>query len=179
MRLSASFVFILGFILGFLLWLWLFKPDTILETRIETEIKVDTCYIELRDTVYLTRERIKQEIVRDTVLVNYQPKIRAYRALFPLTYGDVSIQGEVLGEVMTMNANADFKIPKITKAITTKEVKTIIENKKALYLGGRINQRFAPDLTVIYVSDQFLFEYHYDIITNSHGMGISKKVFGW
>lgn len=98
---------------------FLFKPrgGEVEPVIIET-VETDTCLIKSTEIVYLDKPDIEIEYIRDTVIIDYEPKIRGYRALIPFLHGNVSLRGEVLGEVLKMKAEGDFDYPVITNTIT-------------------------------------------------------------
>lgn len=118
---------IIGIVIGVILYHIFFRPEIKIIT--ETVTKTDTVYIVHRDTVRLTRTQIKHEYLRDTVLINFEPKINRFKATFPIANGNAYVSGEVLGEVLKMDLNTDLKLPIVTNTITN--TRTIMEKKKA------------------------------------------------
>jgi hypothetical protein len=129
------------------------------------------------DTVYVPKMSIKSQILRDTVLVNYQPKISLFKASIPSEYGSTHLSGEVLGEVLKMTATNDFKIPVVTNTITNTETKTIVQKAKGIYLGAGVNSLLDPLAKVSYLDNKYLFTYQYQPVTKIHTLGVSKKLF--
>ena len=88
----ALLAFIAGVILAFLVF-----PKRELETVYKTTVErlTDTLYITSTDTVYIPKTKIKTEVLRDTVLIDFKPKISAFTASFPFEHGSTSVSGEV------------------------------------------------------------------------------------
>lgn len=170
----AIIAFIAGVILAFLLF-----PKRELETVYKTKIErlTDTLYITLSDTVYILKNKIKTQVVRDTVLIDFKPKISLFETTFPFEYGSTKVSGEVLGEVLKMTAINDYKLPVVTNTITETKTETIIKKSKGFYLGATINSLLDPGAKASYVDDKYLFEYQYQPVTKTHSLGVSKKLF--
>jgi hypothetical protein len=120
---------------------------------------------------------IKSQVLRDTVLVNYQPKISLFKASIPSEYGSTHVSGEVLGEVLKMTATNDFKIPVVTNTITNTETKTIVQKAKGIYLGAGVNSLLDPLAKVSYLDNKYLFSYQYQPLEKLHTLSVSKKIF--
>jgi len=170
----AVLAFIAGIILAFIVF-----PKRELETVYKTTIErlTDTLYITSSDTVYIPKTKIKNEVLRDTVLIDYKPKISLFETTFPFDYGSTKVSGEVLGEVLKMTATNDYNIPVVTNTITNTETKTIIKKSKGLYLGASINSLLDPGAKASYVDDKYIFQYQYQPVTKIHTLGVSKKLF--
>ena len=166
--------FIAGVILAFIVF-----PRHEVETvyKFETKVESDTIYTHVVDTIYIPKTKIKTEVLRDTILKEYEPKISLFKASFPSDYGSTYVSGEVLGEVLKMTATNDFKIPVVTNTITNTETKTIIQKPKGIYLGAGVNSLIQPMAKVSYLDNKYLFEYQYQPVTKVHSLGISKKLF--
>jgi hypothetical protein len=134
----ATISFLIGLILAFVIFP---KPETELETvyKFTTKVETDTIYSRHVDTVYIPKTLIKNEVLRDTVLIDYKPKISLFETTFPFEYGSTSVSGEVLGEVLKMTAINDYKLPVVTNTIIETKTETIIKKSKGLYLGASIN----------------------------------------
>lgn len=145
---------IAGLILGYLIFSWLDKDSVIIETV--TEIKKDTVYQTVSDTIYITKSEIKHEVIRDTILIDpIQPQIKAFTASKPFLYGNVLVNGEVLGEVLKMDILTDFELPTITNTIHTKE--TIIKKPSGLFLTAGLGNNFStPSIGATLVKDRYL-----------------------
>ena len=168
----------LAFLAGILV-AYIFFPKTESETvyKFETVTKTDTLIVEVKDTVYVPKTKIKTEVLRDTLLINFKPQISQFNASFPFEYGSTNVSGEVLGEVLKMTATSDFKIPVVTNTITNTETKTIVQKPKGIYLGASVNSLLEPSAKVSYLDNKYIFEYQYQPFTRSHQIGISKKLF--
>ena len=170
----AILAFFAGVIITFILYP---KPEIEEVYRFSTKTETDTVYKEIKDTVYISKNKIKTEVLRDTILVDYKPTISSFSATTPFEYGNTYVNGEVLGEVLKMNVTNDFKIPVVTNTITNTETKTIIKKSKGLYLGANINSLLNPGATASYVDNKYIFQYQYQPVTKIHSLGISKKLF--
>lgn len=111
----------IAFLIGFAIVFFWKSPE--LEPVIIETVVTDTCWVNSTEIVYLDKKEIEIEYLRDTVLIDYDLKIRGYRALLPFLHGNVSLRGEVLGEVLKMEAEGDFNFPVITNTIT-REIRT-------------------------------------------------------
>ena len=169
--------YILSFVAGAFLMYFLFFPKITTEYSEKITTTTDTVFVEVKDTVFITKNKIEQHIVRDTVLVAYTPHIRAFKTLYPSLYGNVSVNGEVLGEVLSMGITTDFKIPTITNNIVTTKTTVKTKTPNNLYVGASINTLLQPSLKADYLNDQFIFSYQYGILNNTHQIGVSKKLF--
>lgn len=169
---------ILAFIAGVLLAFIVF-PKRELETVYKTTIErlTDTLYITSTDTVYIPKTKIKTQVLRDTVLIDFKPKISHFNASFPFEHGSTSVSGEVLGEVLKMTAINDFKLPVVTNTITETKTETIIKKSKGFYLGGVVNSDLQLGAKVSYLDNKYLFQYQYQPVTKIHTLGVSKKLF--
>jgi hypothetical protein len=168
----------LAFFAGILV-AYIFFPKTESETvyKFETVTKTDTLIVEVKDTVYVPKTKIKTEVLRDTVLINYKPQISQFNASFPFEYGSTNVSGEVLGEVLKMTATSDFKIPVVTNTITNTETKTIVQKPKGIYLGASVNSLLQPGAKVSYLDNKYLFSYQFQPLEKLHTLSVSKKLF--
>jgi hypothetical protein len=170
----AILAFIAGVIVAFVVYP---RPEVETVYKFETKVESDTIYTRVVDTVYVPKNKIKTEVLRDTVLVDFKPQISLFKTSIPSEYGSTHVSGEVLGEVLKMTATNDFKIPVVTNTITNTETKTIIQKPKGIYLGAGINSLLQPGAKVAYLDNKYLFEYQYQPVTKVHSLGISKKLF--
>jgi hypothetical protein len=169
---------ILSFIAGVILAFVLFpRPEIETVYKFTTKVESDTIYTQVRDTVYVPKMWIKSQVLRDTILINYQPQISLFKTSIPSEYGSTHVSGEVLGEVLKMTATNDFKIPVVTNTITNTETRTIIQKPKGIYLGAGVNSLLKPSASVAYLDNKYLFQYQYQPVTNIHTLGVSKKLF--
>ena len=166
--------FFAGVILAFIFYP---KPEAEEVYRFSTKTETDTVYKEIKDTVYIPKTKIKTEVLRDTILVDYKPTINSFSTATPFEYGNTYVNGEVLGEVLKMSVTNDFKIPVVTNTITNTETKTIIKKSKGVYLGANISSLLQPGANVSYVDDKYIFQYQYQPMTKIHTLGVSKKLF--
>jgi hypothetical protein len=170
----AILAFLGGVILTFLLY-----PRHEQETvyKFETVTKTDTLFVDKLSTVYIPKTKIKTEVLRDTILIDFKPQISLFKTTIPFEYGNTYLSGEVLGEVLKMTATNDYKMPVVTNTITNTETKTIIEKPKGLYLGAGVNSLLQPNAKVAYLDNKYLFEYQYQPLQKVHQIGVSKKLF--
>ena len=166
--------FFAGVILAFIFYP---KPEAEEVYRFSTKTETDTVYKEIKDTVYIPKTKMKTEVLRDTILIDYKPTINSFSTTTPFEYGNTYVNGEVLGEVLKMSVTNDFKIPVVTNTITNTETKTIIKKSKGIYLGANISSLLQPGATASYVDDKYIFQYQYQPMTKIHTLGVSKKVF--
>ena len=145
--------------------------------KFETVTKTDTLYVDKFETVYLPKTKIKTEVVRDTILIDFKPQISLFKTTIPFEYGNTYLSGEVLGEVLKMTATNDFKIPVVTNTITNTETKTIVQKPKGIYLGGGVNSLLQPSASVSYLDNKYLFQYQFQPLQKVHQIGIAKKLF--
>lgn len=170
----ALLSFLAGIIVAFIFYP---KPESETFYKFETVTKTDTLYITSTDTVYIPKTKIKNEVLRDTVLIDYKPKISLFETTFPFDYGSTKVSGEVLGEVLKMTATNDYNIPVVTNTITETKTETIIKKPKGIYLGGIVNSNLQLGAKVGYLDNKYLFEYQYQPVTKIHSLGVSKKLF--
>jgi hypothetical protein len=170
----AILAFLGGVILAFVVYP---RPEVETVYKFETVTKTDTLFVDKVETVYIPRTSIKTEVLRDTILIDFKPKISQFTASFPFEHGSTSVSGEVLGEVLKMSATNDFKIPVVTNTITNTETKTIIQKPKGIYLGAGVNSLLQPSASVAYLDNKYLFSYQYQPLQKVHQIGVSKKLF--
>jgi hypothetical protein len=170
----AILAFIAGVILAFL---FMPKPETEEVYRFTTVTETDTLFVDKVETVEIPKTRIKTEVIRDTILVDFKPQISLFETTFPFEYGSTKVSGEVLGEVLKMTATSDYQIPVVTNTITNTETRTIIQKPKGIYLGAGVNSLLKPSASVAYLDNKYLFQYQYQPMTKIHTLGVSKKLF--
>lgn len=169
---------ILSFLAGLILAFVVFpRPEQETVYKFETKVETDTIYTHVVDTIYVPKTKIKTEVLRDTILIDFKPKISLFKTSIPSEYGSTHVSGEVLGEVLKMTATNDFKIPVVTNTITNTETKTIMKKAKGIYLGASVNSLLDPGAKVSYLDNKYLFTYQYQPVTKVHSLGISKKLF--
>ncbi len=170
----AIISFLVGIILAFVVFP---RPEMETVYKFETKVKTDTLFVNSRDTVYVPKNKIKTQIVRDTILIDFKPKISLFETTFPFDYGSTKVSGEVLGEVLKMTATSDYSLPVVTNTITETKTETIIKKSKGLYLGAGINSLLELSANASYVDNKYLFSYQFQPVTKTHSLGISKKLF--
>jgi len=173
-KLIAIISFLIGVLITFLIYP---KPEQETVYKFETVTKTDTLIIEVKDTVYIPKTKIKQTVLRDTILIDFKPNIKAFSTTTPFEYGNTYVSGEVLGEVLKMSVTNDFKIPVVTNTITNTETKTIIKKPKGIYLGVGVNSLLQPSASASYLDNKYLFQYHYQPLQKMHQFGVAKKLF--
>ena len=170
----ATISFLAGVILAFVLFP---RPESETVYKYETKVETDTLFVNSTNTVYIPKKEIKTQVIRDTVIIDYKPKISLFETSFPFEYGSTKVSGEVLGEVLKMTATNDYSIPVVTNTITNTETKTIIKKPKGIYLGAGVNSLIDPSVKVAYLDNKYLFQYQYQPVTKIHSLGVSKKLF--
>jgi len=170
----ATISFLIGLILAFIIFP---RPESETVYKFETVTKTDTLIVEVKDTVYVPKTKIKTQVLRDTVLIDFKPKISAFTASFPFEYGSTNVSGEVLGEVLKMTATSDFKIPVVTNTITNTETKTIVQKPKGIYLGAGVNSLIQPNASISYLDNKYIFSYQFQPLQKIHQIGVAKKLF--
>jgi hypothetical protein len=166
--------FLIGVILTFVVY-----PRHEQETvyKFETVTKTDTLFVDKLDTVYIPKTKIKTQVLRDTILIDFKPQISLFKTTIPFEYGNTYLSGEVLGEVLKMTATNDYKIPVVTNTITETKTETIVVKPKGIYLGAGVNSLLKPSASVSYLDNKYLFEYQYQPLQKVHQIGVSKKLF--
>jgi hypothetical protein len=170
----AIISFLAGVFLAFVIYP---KPEAETFYKFTTKTETDTLYVSSTDTIYVPKTKIKIEFIRDTILINYKPKIRAFATSFPSTYGSTKVSGEVLGEVLKMTAINDYKIPVVNTTTTNTETETIVQKPKGIYLGAGVNSLLQPGAKVSYLDNKYLFSYQYQPLQNVHQISVAKKLF--
>ncbi len=170
----ATLSFMIGVVLAFVVFP---RPETEEVYRFTTRVKTDTIYSRSVDTVYVPKTKIKTQVLRDTVLIDFKPQISLFESTFPFEHGSTKVSGEVLGEVLKMTATSDYNIPVVTNTITNTETKTIVQKPKGIYLGASVNSLLQPGAKVAYLDNKYLFEYQYQPLQKVHQIGVSKKLF--
>ena len=170
----AILAFLAGIIIAFIFYP---KPESETFYKFETVTKTDTLIVEVKDTVYVSKTKIKTEVLRDTILIDYKPQISQFKASFPFEYGSTNVSGEVLGEVLKMTAINDFKIPVVTNTITETKTETIVQKPKGIYLGATVNSLLQPGAKLSYLDNKYLFSYQYQPLEKLHTLSVSKKLF--
>jgi hypothetical protein len=170
----AIISFLIGVILTFVIYP---KPELETVYKTKTERLTDTLYITSTDTVYIPKTKIKTQVLRDTVLINFKPKISRFETSFPFEHGSTKVSGEVLGEVLKMTAINDYKLPVVTNTITETKTETIVVKPKGLYLGAGVNSLLKPSASVTYLDNKYLLQYQFEPLQRVHQIGVSKKLF--
>jgi hypothetical protein len=166
--------FLIGVVLTFVVY-----PRHEQETvyKFETVTKTDTLFVDKVSTVYIPKTKIKTEVLRDTILIDFKPQISQFKTTLPFEYGNTYLSGEVLGEVLKMTATNDYNIPVVTNTITETKTETIVVKPKGIYLGAGVNSLLKPSASVSYLDNKYLFQYHYQPMEKIHQIGVSKKLF--
>lgn len=170
----ALVAFLAGVVLTFIVYP---KPEEETVYKFTTKTEIDTAFVEVVDTVYIPKKEIKTKVIRDTVLVDYKPSIKKFETSKSFEYGETSVSGEVLGDILNVDIKNKFSIPVVTNTITNTETKTIIKKSKGIYLGANINSLLQPGASASYVDDKYIFQYQYQPLQKVHQIGVSKKLF--
>jgi len=170
----ATLSFLAGLILAFIIYP---KPEQETIYKFETVTKTDTLILEVKDTVYIPKNKIKTQVLRDTILINNKPNIKAFSTTTPFEHGNTYISGEVLGEVLKMSVTNDFKIPTVTNTVTNTKTETIVQKPKGFYLGVGVNSLLQPSASASYLDNKYLFQYQYQPLQRIHQIGVAKKLF--
>lgn len=164
---------IIGFVIGLFVYSTFFVGEVV--TKTITKHVTDTTYVDVKDTVFINKSEIIHRVLRDTVYLSNKIPISRFTALKPILYGDVSVSGEVAGEVLSIDVTGNFKIPTVTNTITTNTTKKIAP--KGLYLGADLNNLLVPSPSAYYLDDKWLFKYSYTPTTRDHSVGVAFRVF--
>jgi hypothetical protein len=168
----------LSFLAGILVaYIFFPKPESETVYKFETITKTDTLFVDKLETVYVPKTKIKTEVLRDTILIDFKPQISHFKTTLPFEYGNTYLSGEVLGEVLKMTATNDYKIPLVTNTITETKTETIVVKPKGIYLGAGVNSLLKPSASVAYLDNKYLFQYQYQPLEKVHQIGVSKKLF--
>ena len=170
----ATIAFLIGVVLTFVIFP---RPEQETVYKFESVTKTDTLFVDKLETVYVPKTKIKTEVVRDTILIDFKPQISLFETTFPFEHGSTKVSGEVLGEVLKMTATNDYKLPVVTNTITNTETKTIIQKPKGIYLGGGVNSLLQPSASVSYLDNKYLFSYQFQPLQKVHQIGVAKKLF--
>jgi len=170
----AIVAFLIGVVLTFVVYP---KPEFETVYKFETVTKTDTLFVDKVETVYIPKTKIKTEVLRDTILIDFKPQISLFKTTIPFEYGNTYISGEVIGEVLKMTATNDYNIPVVTNTITETKTETIVVKPKGLYLGAGVNSLLKPSASVSYLDNKYLFQYQYQPMEKVHQIGVSKKLF--
>jgi len=170
----ATISFLIGLLLAFVIFP---RPESETVYKYETVTKTDTLIVDKVETVYVPKTKIKTQVLRDTVLIDFKPQISQFNASFPFEYGSTNVSGEVIGEVLKMTATSDFKIPVVTNTITNSETKTIVQKPKGIYLGAGVNSLIQPSASVSYLDNKYIFQYQFQPLQKIHQIGVAKKLF--
>jgi hypothetical protein len=170
----ATIAFLIGVVLTFVIFP---RPEQETVYKFESVTKTDTLFVDKLETVYIPKTKIKTEVVRDTILIDFKPQISQFTASFPFEHGSTSISGEVLGEVLKMTATNDYKLPVVTNTITNTETRTIVQKPKGIYLGANVNSLLQPSASVSYLDNKYLFQYQFQPLQRIHQIGVAKKLF--
>ena len=104
----ATISFLIGVVIAFIVFP---RPEMETVYKTTTKVETDTIYSREIDTVYVPKTSIKTQVLRDTILIDFKPKISRFETTFPFDYGSTKVSGEVLGEVLKMTATSDYNIP--------------------------------------------------------------------
>lgn len=146
-----AFFAIIGIVIGY----FLSDKSGNVEVIETIETKTDTVYVTVRDTVTITKTEIEHRVLRDTILIEpIEPIIKAFTASKPFLYGNVSVNGEVLGEVLKMDIYTDFNLPTVTNTIT--KTNTVIKKPSGLFLTAGVQNNLTPSIGAVFIRDRYL-----------------------
>ena len=128
------------------------RGDTI-QTVTKTTVETDTVFVQLIDTVHVTRTQIKHEQVRDTVYLSSTLPINNFSTTSNFLYGSVNVSGEVVGEVLSVNIIPNFKLPQVTNTITKETVHT--KKPAGLFVTAGLSNR-TPYVGAVFIKDRYL-----------------------
>ena len=174
-NLNRIILFSFFFILGMFAHRLFFDQKPKVITKIDTV--TDTVYVQKIDTIRITNTQIRHQVVRDTVIIDFKPKISRFETSFPTTYGNALVNGKVLGEVLKMDLITDFRFPVVTNTIT--KTNTVIKKPQGLYVGSGLQvggSNFSVSANLIYLQDKNLFGYSYSLY-GGHGVMYGRKIF--
>jgi hypothetical protein len=166
---------IIGILIGLFLYDWFLVPEIQTKVEIRTETKTDTVYFSYVDTVYV--DKIKHKFIKDTIIKDYKPKIQAFSSDFTTLYGNASVTGSVLGEVLNIRLKNDFRIPTVTNTITTEKTVTNTVIRNGLFVGGSINSDINIIPSLWYQSGSWIYQYQYNIYIGHHSVGVGRRLF--
>jgi hypothetical protein len=151
---------LIGLIIGFLLNDC--QRKTTEKIVIETVTTTDTVFVEVKDTITVTK--LKHIYHKDTTfLVNNQlitAPLQSFSETFNVLYGSVSVEGEVAGKVTRLGVITDFNFPTVTNNITT--TKTITKKPTGLYITvglSEVDKQLSPLVGGVFVRDRYLINY--------------------
>jgi len=172
----GKYIHLIGtFAVGFFFCWFFFRPEIKVVT--DTVTKTDTVYVTKIDTIRVNRTQLKHEYLRDTVVIDFKPKISLFETTFHTIHGNAYLSGEVIGEVLKSDLITDFKIPVVTNTITN--TRTIMKKEKGLFLGPGLvvdESNFSPTVNADYLNGKSLVGYSYDF-RGIHSVRLGRKVF--
>jgi hypothetical protein len=170
-------IFGIGILIGLLIYDRLLKPEVQIKTVYTETIKTDTVFVTKTEVINQTKDSIITVYERDTVVLDFKPKIKGFERTFYLSNGNIQVNGEVLGELTKMGLTSNLKIPTITNTITKDKTTTIIKKPVGIYLTGSIDSRFNYSLGATYLKSSALIGYEYDLVNQIHSAKVGFKVF--
>ena len=80
----------LSFLAGILVaYIFFPKPESETVYKFETITKTDTLFVDKLETVYVPKTKIKTEVLRDTILIDFKPQISHFKTTLPFEYGNL------------------------------------------------------------------------------------------
>jgi hypothetical protein len=169
--------FLIGIFAGALIYDWFLLPEVETSTKETTTQTTTTEYKDLKETIDLSnwenivdslKSELKRkpkviihEVLRDTIIEGYKPKIQAFRAVFPTSIGNAYLSGEVLGQVMKTSLSTDYKIPVITNTIINEKTTTRTIVQKGIFVGGGFSNQMDYQLGAAYLGNGFMVNVDY------------------
>ena len=164
-------------ILGLAIYHFFLRPEISERVEVVETFKVDTVYIEVRDTIRIDRTQVQIEYVTDTVIQTQSFPINRFTGLEPTLYGDIRYTGLVAGHFLNMQLNTNFRIPQVTNTINREKTVTRVINPRGMYIGGSVSDQIQFSAGASYLDNLWLFDYWYDFSVGSHSVGVKRKVF--
>lgn len=145
----------------------------IVEFRYDT-LPQDTVKIRIPEVRY--EVNVRDSIIIDTVNVLANLKIRDYKKYFSDDWARIEADIKVYGTLLDANIQYVNLKPQILK--TEKVQTTITKYVGGIYLGAFVGSGTA-DVELNYINRTgWMYGYKYNIVRNSHAIGVSKKIFG-
>ena len=167
----------IGLIFGLIIFRTFFYPDFTESIEVVERVKVDTVYVEVRDTIRIERRDVQIQYIRDTVILHQRLPINQFSGLKPTLYGDIGYTGLVAGHFLNMDITTNFRIPQINQTIERDRTVTRTVKPRGLYVGGSVSDQVQWSAGASYVDNLWLFDYRYDVGVGSHNIGVKRKIF--
>jgi hypothetical protein len=196
---TTLIIAITAFILGLVAYHLLFRPEITETTVTVTETVVDTTYQKLylnlkaevddyetlNDSIEYYQKLYQKELgniklVSDTVFKDkpFEAPLRRFTGLQVHLYGLTRYNALVAGNLLDLDINSEFDLPKVTNTIYTTTTNTrTIEPKGRLFVGVSASQKLDWAGSASYVAKDWSFDYSYQLEEGIHWAGIKRRVF--